>query len=106
MVSPWLETIEFAIQHVRHRGQRMPVTGMHMSEGPLDPVKSKTASYPWILIDVLMIIVIDELVAKRLAEDDRYNCYEKNADPSGLGILTVNLRNRTRNCDAPRSFFP
>ena len=103
MMSPRPETVEFAIQHVRNRGQRMPVVGMHMREGPLHPVESKAARDPWIFVHVLVIIVVDELVPEGLAEDDPDNSHkeETNTDP-----LFVSAGTGPRSCVPFRSLFP
>ena len=47
----------------------MPVVGMHMSEGPLNPVEGEAVRDPWILVDVVIVVVVDELVPEGLAED-------------------------------------
>src|SRR5947199_365020 len=67
MMSPGLESVELAIQHVPDGGEWLPVASAEMSEGPLHIIKSKTAGYSWIGIDVRTIVVIHELVVQRFA---------------------------------------
>jgi len=83
MMSPRLETVKLTIQHVRNGGQRMPIGSMHMSEGPLNPVEGETVRDPWILANVLIVVVVDELVPKRLAKRNPDNARKQNADDAG-----------------------
>lgn len=48
----------------------MPVHGMNVGEGPRDPAEAKAAGYFAVLIDVAWVIVVDEIVPKRLAKDN------------------------------------
>src|SRR5437899_11329423 len=80
MVTPRLQAVELTIQHVRHRSEWMPVTGMDMGERPFDPSCRKTICNPWILDDVTLIVVTYELVPKRLTKSDPDNCEKKNSD--------------------------
>ena len=68
MMPPGLEPVELTFQHVRDGGEWLPVASAEMSKGPLRIIKSKTAGYSWIGIDVSTIVVIHELVIKVLAE--------------------------------------
>jgi hypothetical protein len=38
MVPPRLQAVDLAIQHVRNRCERMPVSGVYVGERPLNPV--------------------------------------------------------------------
>ena len=55
---------------------------MNMSEGPGNTGNVKAAGYPGILIDIPRIIIVNEVVPKRLAENDpRKRCkQDANAD--------------------------
>ena len=100
MMSPRLETEKLTIQHVRNRGKRMPVVRMHMSEGPLNPVEGEAVCDPWILVNVLIVVVIDKLVPEGLAEDDPDNSHKKNTDNAGDERLAGSARNVAFNCGA------
>jgi hypothetical protein len=45
MMAPRLEPVQLAIQHVRDRGERVPVGGVNMGEGPLNIARSDTFDY-------------------------------------------------------------
>ena len=68
MMSPRLESVELAIQHVRDRGERVPVGRVNVDEGPLNIARTETVDYSWIGINVRTIVVVHELVAQRLAK--------------------------------------
>ena len=70
MMSPRLEAVKLAIQHVRHPCEWMPVARVSMDKSPLNIARSKTLGYSWIEVNVGTIIVVNELVAQRLAEYD------------------------------------
>src|SRR5205085_8425742 len=106
MMSPRLETIKLTIQHVRNSGQRMPVVGMHMGEGPLNPVNGETIRDPWIFVNVLIVVVVDELVPKGLAEDDPDNSRQENTDYANDDPLTGSADRGLRSCAAFRKTFP
>ena len=83
MMSPGLESVELAIQHVRDRGKRMPVGRVNMGEGPLDIARGETADYSWIIVNVRTIVVVHEVVVQRLAKRNPDNACEQNADNAG-----------------------
>src|SRR5205809_397596 len=106
MMSPWLETVKLTIKHVRNGGQRMPVVSMHMRESPLNPVNRETVRDSWIFVDVLIVVVVDELVPKGLAEDDPDNSHKENTDYAGDHPLTGSAGRRPRRRAAARKLFP
>ncbi len=54
-----------------------------MSERPRNAGHAQTAGYLRIFIDVLRIIVINEVMAEGLTENNPGKCREKNADTDG-----------------------
>src|SRR5205809_7098054 len=106
LMSPWLESVKLTIQHVRNGGHRMPVVSMHMRESPVNPVNRETVRDSWILVDVLIVVIVDELVPKGLAEDDPDNSHKENTDDGSDNPLTGSARRRSRRRAAARNFFP
>lgn len=80
MMAGRIETIKLAVDHVRNPGERMPVAGMDMDEGPADAARRKAATDLRILEDVIAVIKVDEFVAQRLAKNEPGNRAEKNND--------------------------
>jgi len=80
MMAPRLEPVKLAIQHVGYRSKWMPVASVNMDKGPLNIARGETIYYSWIEVNVGIIIVVNELVAQRLAEHDPHNAGEQNAD--------------------------
>ena len=56
----------------------MPVGGVAFGEGPDNPSSGDAARDLRVVDDVELIVVVDELVMKRLAEDDP-DCHQKKA---------------------------
>ena len=83
MMPPRLEPIEPTIQHVRDGGERLPVARAEMSEGPSHIIKSKTADYSGIGIDVRTIVVVYELVMNGFSKRDPDDAGEQNAERGG-----------------------
>ena len=106
MVAPRLQAVELAIQHVRNRSERMPVSGMHVGERPLNPAWRKTICNPCILDDVTGIVVTYELVPKRLAKCDPDNYCKKNRDDGGDHSTAMSGRTAALGCMEPQSLFP
>ena len=84
----------------------MPVVGMRMGEGPSNPLEGETARDPWIFVDVLKVVQVDELVPKGLAEDNPDNCRQKHADDSGDEPLIGSSRTWRCDCATAQRFFP
>src|SRR3981081_2447976 len=78
MMSPRLESVELAVQHMRDRGEWVPVGRVNMGEGPLNIAWGETVDYSWIGVNVRTIVVVHELVVQRLAKGDRDNADEQN----------------------------
>src|SRR5436189_1356189 len=106
MMSPGLDSVKLTIQHVRNGGKRMPVVSMHMGEGPLYPFNGETVRNPRILVNVLIVVIVDELMPKGLAEDDPDNCHKEKTDDASDNPLTGSARRRPRSRAATRRFLP
>src|SRR5213075_3111546 len=72
----------------------MPIAAMHMGEGPLNPVKRKATDNPWIIVNILTVVIINELVLKRLAKNDQNDCRKNKADNDGSKTLKAEGRRR------------
>ncbi len=106
MVSPRLETIELTVQHVRDGGERMPVVSMHTGEGPLNAAERETIGNPWISVNVNVVVIIYELMIKRLAKGDPDDSRKENTDDAGDHTPILRARTATPSCADHRSFFP
>src|SRR5689334_13930643 len=87
-MAPRLKTEKRTIQHVRDGGERVPVGGVHMGERPLSSIKRETVCDHWVFTNVMIVVLIDEVVLKGLAEDDPDKCHEKNRDDCGDNRVT------------------
>lgn len=97
-MSASLEAVQLAIQHVRNRGERVPVSSKRVGESPLDPAERETGGYCGIIVNIHAVIVIYEPVPEHLTEDDPHNRRKNNADNAGDQALVLSARNGTRNC--------
>jgi uncharacterized protein YoaH (UPF0181 family) len=80
MMAAGLEAEQLAIEHVRERGERVPVARMRVGERPGNVTERKASAYGRVVSDINWIIEINEVVAKRLREDEPGNRNETNAD--------------------------
>src|ERR1700680_5155602 len=80
MMSARIQSIELTVQHVRDRCQRMPVSRMGVSKRPNNTVGSEAPGYLCILVDIARIVIINEVVPERLAEDQPGDGCQANAD--------------------------
>lgn len=69
-----------------NRRQRMPVLGMNMTECPGNTGYVKAAGYLGILINIPRIIVINEVVPKRLPKNDPRKECEKDANADSYPV--------------------
>ena len=58
----------------------MPILSMSMGKCPGNASNVKPAGYPGILIDVTRIVIVNEVVPERLAEDEPRKHGKKNAN--------------------------
>ncbi len=63
----------------------MPIAGMFADEGVNCPGNSQPATNERIRVNVIIIIVVDEVVADSLAENEPRYCNEENADKRDCG---------------------
>src|ERR1051325_7909322 len=96
MMSPRLNTIKLAIQHMRDRGKGMPIARMHMGERPLNPIEPEATGDFWILVNVLLIVVIDKLVPNRLPKDQKDERGEESTNNRYDDGFTTGSRRRLR----------
>ncbi len=68
------------------RRQRMPVLRMNMSECPGNTGDVKAAGYPGILINIPRVIIVNEVVPKRLAKNDPRKQCKKDANPGSYPL--------------------
>ncbi len=61
----------------------MPVPGMGMSEMPAEILKTEAACYAFVLIDVFLIIVVNELMPERLTKNNPRKYDKTNAQSGG-----------------------
>src|SRR5207249_419257 len=69
MMPTRTEPKKLAIEHMRYGSQRMPVLRMNVGECPHNRVQGYPVADMRIFEDVKWIVIIDELMAKRLAKD-------------------------------------
>ena len=70
MVPTRAKPEELDIEHMRDGRERMPVLGMNVGKRPGDPMERDSISYRGIGVEIRDVIVVDELVPERLAEND------------------------------------
>ena len=70
---------KLAIEHVTDGSERLPIADIRTREGPCEACNTKTAHYFRTLVNVGIVIVINEIVAQRLAEDQPCDSGKKNA---------------------------
>lgn len=80
MMRAWIQAEQLAIEHVRDRRQRMPVLGMHMGERPPNPAPAQPRADVRVIKHVKRIVVIDELMLKRLPKNRPRQRDQKNAN--------------------------
>ena len=62
-----------------------------MRERPDDPVQSETACYLWILVDIDLVVVVDEIVRERLTKNEPCNRGQKNANTENCSSAATRL---------------
>src|SRR5206468_10043224 len=71
---------QLAVQHMRQSCQRMPIAGMLAAERVNSARNRQPTTDERIRVNVGIIIVVDEVVADSLPENEPRYCNEKNAD--------------------------
>jgi len=75
MVPRRIESEQLAIQHVRNRCQRMPISGVRMCERRQHTVDGYARGDLRILVDIGLIVVADEVMTEGLPKHDpRQSC--------------------------------
>ncbi len=80
VMSPGRQPVKLAIQHVGEPSERVPVAGMAAGEGPSDALDGQAAGDWQIPAHVVFVIVVDEVVAERLAEDENHRQQQESAN--------------------------
>ena len=75
-----LQAVKLAVEHVRDRGQRMPIFGVNVGECPDNIGKAEATGYPGILIHVTRVIVVNEIVPECLAKNRPSQRYKNDAN--------------------------
>ena len=70
MMAARLEIENLAIDHVRDERERMPVARLNIDERPGETVKRYPLRHQRVSVNVGLVVVVHEIVAERLAEDD------------------------------------
>jgi len=75
----------------------MPIGCVNVGEGPRNIRKADAADYPRITVNVTTIVIVDEVVPKRLAKDNPDNDHQQNADYSDdyADVMTVRVATGT-----------
>ena len=64
----------------------MPILRVDMGECPANTCDAKAAGYLGIFIDVARIVVVNEVVPERLAENNPHKYRQKDADADGQPV--------------------
>jgi len=80
VVPACVYSMQLAIEHMCDRRQRVPVFGMDMRKCPGDVGEVDAAGDSRVLIDVVRIVVINEVIAKRLCKHHPCNYCKTHAD--------------------------
>ena len=70
---------KLAVEHVREPGERVPIGGADLREGPDDSPGGDAGRDEGILAHVFVVVDVHEVVPQRLAEDQRNGQHEKPA---------------------------
>ena len=64
-----IQTEELAIQHMRNRGQRMPVSSMEAKKRRDQTVARQTRRNLRVFVNIILVVVLDKGMAERLPEN-------------------------------------
>ena len=79
MMSGGIQSVKLAVQHVGKPGQRMPVVGMNAGESPNYPLQRQTPGNLRVFIHIIIVVIVNELVNHRLAENGKGDRGQQNA---------------------------
>src|ERR1051326_7931536 len=84
MMPARLQPEQLTIEHVRERGQRMPVARVRVRKRPDHIAEAQSSAHNRVLVDVNVIVEVNEIMPKRLPEHDPRERNQRNAnDQSG-----------------------
>ena len=70
MVAAGFEIVELAIDHVGNDRERVPIVGLGVDECLGQTMQTQTRGHQRISVNVGFVVIIYEVVAQRLTEDD------------------------------------
>src|SRR5215831_8968468 len=74
----------------------MPIAGVHMRNRPSNSIQGEAASDCRIVIYVLIVVVVNEIVLKRLSKYDPNKYHQEGADDPRAGGITGASKRRSR----------
>jgi hypothetical protein len=69
VMPSWIGAEELPVGHMRQRGERVPVPRMWLGERPLHRGPRQPAFDLRVIVNIDVVVIIDEAVPQRLAED-------------------------------------
>src|SRR6185312_2696247 len=75
-----VQSVKLTIEHVGEPGERMPVVGITLSEGPTDSGKTKTPADLQVLINIGVVIIIYKIMADGITEDSPRDDHQEEAN--------------------------
>ena len=97
MVGSGAQPEELTIQHVRNGSHGVPVHGMDVRECPRDTRHTQSAGYVRVFIDIMRVVVVNEVVPQRLAENTPREQRQADANPEPRRLAACcGRRNRLR----------
>ena len=86
VMSAGIQSVKLAVQHVGKPSQWMPVGRVKAGEGPGDSLEGQTLRNHRILKHIFIVVVENELVMQRLAENDKGDRGQHKAHPRHLPV--------------------
>lgn len=80
MVAAGIESVELQIRHAGNPGQGKPFMVPDVGKGPVDSLPAQSAADSGILGNINIIVVVDEFMVKRLAENGPDGHCQQQAD--------------------------
>ena len=91
MVPAGLQPEQLAIEHVRIGRQRMVGIGVPVAGIVLQAVPGQPAIDMFVVVDVAVIVVVDKIVACRLAENEDHGQAQQSADRHNHAAASLEL---------------
>src|ERR1041384_3229197 len=89
MMPARLQPEQLTIEHVRERGQRMPVARVRVRKRPDHIAEAQSSAHDRVLVDVNVIVEVNEIMPKRLPEHDPRERNQTNAHEQSGSTRTV-----------------